>query len=291
MRLFYCLLILLVCGCDVFDKDEPVPGFVYIKKADLIVAQDGSQGPSTSEILDAHIFANDIFVGAIQLPGAVPILEQGPTKITVAAGIRNNGIFSDRLIYPFYRFFENEVDLIPGQVSPLNEDSIAYFEYFSTANPVEINILFEGFENIGNIWQPSDIDGATISNTSDTADVISGSSSGKIVLNDDFPDLEVYSQEPDWNLSGIIPGRRVYLELDYYGNNPIEIGIRTRTPFVRKLFALGLNSTDEPTKIYVDLTDEIGQGQTNDFQIYLEATKTTNDPEATIFLDNMRLVY
>ncbi|HKL39133.1 MAG TPA: hypothetical protein VJ894_00570 [Cryomorphaceae bacterium] len=291
MRKFYCLLILLVTACDVFDKDEPIPAFVYIEAGDLVVASDGSEGPGTSAIRDAHIFANDIFVGTIELPGSVPILAEGNTKITVGAGIRNNGISSDRIIYPFYEFLDTNIDLNPGVVSPIRQDSIAQFEYFPTGDAGLVEILFEGFENIGNVWEPSTIDGAVIFNTSNEDEVLSGSSSGKIILDDDFPTFEVFSQEPEWDLSAIVPSSTVYLELDYKGNNPIEIGIRTRNPSVRKIFALGLIPTTEWTKVYVDLTNEIGQGQTNDFQIFLEAVKTTSDEQAIIYLDNMKVVY
>lgn len=291
MRKFYCLLILLVSACDVFDKDEPIPGFVYVEAGDLIVASDGREGPNTNAIVDAHIFANDIFVGTIELPGSVPILEEGPTRITIGGGIQNNGISSDRIIYPFYEFLQTTVDLKPGIVSPIREDSIAEFNYFPTGDQAQLKMLFEGFENIGNVWEPSQIEGTAIINSSEDVLPGSGSNSGKIVLDDDFPNFEVFSQEPEWDLSGIAPGNTVYLELDYKGNNPIEIGIRTRTPSVRKIFALGLNPTETWTKIYVDLTNEIGQGQTIDFQIYLEAVKTTTDPQAIIYLDNMKVVY
>jgi hypothetical protein len=291
MRKFYCLLILLVSACDVFDKNEPIPGFVYIEAGDLVVASDGSEGPNTNTIIDAHIFANDIFVGTIELPGSAPILEEGPTRITIGAGIRNNGISSDRIIYPFYEFLETNIDLKPGVVSPISEDSIARFQYFPTGDAPQLEILFEGFENIGNVWEPSQIEGTPIINTSNGEEVLSGSSSGKIVLDDEFPVFEVYSQEPEWDMSGIVPIDVVYLELDYRGNNPIEIGIRTRNPSVRKIFALGLNPTEEWTKVYVELTNEIGQGQTNDFQIYLQAVKTTTDEQAIIYLDNMKVVF
>lgn len=278
----------MVSACSIFDKDEPIPAFVYVEAADVMVASDDPEGFGTNAIIDAHIFADDFFVGTVELPGSVAILKEGNTKITIGAGIRNNGIGSNRIIYPFYQFFSANIDLKPGIITPISEDSLALFTYPSSG----LNVLFEGFENIGNVWQPASIDGVAIINTSNAEEVLDGSSSGKIVLDDDFPTFEVYSQEPEWDLSAIVPGRRVYLELDYKGNNSIEIGIRTRFPEVRKLFALGLNpSVDKWTKIYVELTDEVGQGQTSDFQIYLQAVKNTTDDQAIIYLDNMKVVY
>ncbi|MCH2215566.1 MAG: hypothetical protein MK086_10375 [Flavobacteriales bacterium] len=284
MRKTYFLLLFLFAGCDIFDEEEPIPSFIYIGSGDLVVESDGSQGPNTNEIIDAHVFANDQFVGTVELPGRVPILEEGDTKITVGAGIRNNGIFSDRIIYPYYEFTNLNLNLIPGTTIPISADSTVNFQYPSIAE-----FLFEGFEGIGNVWAPSLDEGVAILNSDE--EISTGTASGKILLTEDFPIIQVYSQEPEWDLSPITPGQVVYLELDYKGNNPLEIGIRTRSPQARQIFALGLNPTDEWTKIYVELTDEIGQGQTNDIQIYLEAEKSTIEDEAVIFLDNMKLLF
>jgi len=289
MRKLYCLLILLVSACDVFDKDEPIPSFVYIEAADLMVDSDGGQGPGSHAIVDAHIFANDFFVGTIELPGSVPILEEGPTRITVGAGIRNNGISADRIIYPFYESIQKNIDLQPGVVTPFSEDSTAVFQYFEDDSFGGLIFLFEGFENIGNIWEPADFDGPPIINSSDV--VKSGSNSGKIVLDDDFPNFEVYSQTAAWDFSTINPGQPVYLELDYQGNNSLEIGLKLNTDSQAKIFALGLNPRNEWTKVYVELTNEIGLAQTTDFQIYLEAEKNTTDDQAIIYIDNLKVVY
>ena len=289
MRNLYCLLIFLVAACDVFDKDEPIPSFVYIEAADLTVNSDGSQGEPTSAIIDASVFSNDIFVGTIELPGSIPILAEGATRIAIGAGIRNNGISSDRKIYPFYNFSEQTMDLKPGEIIPFNDDSIARFRYFEDDNFGGLEFLVEGFEGIGNIWVPAQLEGTPIINSSDN--VLSGNNSGKIILDDDFPDFEVYSQLPDWDFSGINPSQTVYLELDYQGNNPLEIGIILNNSPQSKLFALGLNPTEEWTKVYVELTDEIGMGQTSNFRIYLEAAKITDENQAIIYLDNMKIVY
>jgi len=284
MKKLYFLLAVVLFSCDIFDEEEQIPSFVYIDSAFLKVASDGSQGGNSSEIIDAHVFANDMFVGTIELPGSVPVLSEGPTKITIGGGIRNNGIFSDRIIYPFFAFQEVDLDLTPGLVAPVAEDSILEIEYFSSTQ-----FLLEGFEGIGNVWAPSVDNGTPIINTSEDSN--DGNSSGKIVLTDDFPFFQVFSQELEWDLSQINLRSDVYLELDYKGNNPIEIGIRTASPQVGQIFALGLNPVENWTKIYVELTPAIRFGQTEDFQIYLETEKMTTEDEAVIYMDNMKLLY
>lgn len=290
MKKLYFLLIIGLAACDIFDEEEQIPSFVYIGAADLEVTPNGSQGANTNAIVDAHIFANDVFVGTIELPGKVSVLEEGPTRISVGAGIRNNGLTSNRVIYPFYEFYEVNLDLVPDAINPISEDSIAVFNYFQNQSP-GIDLLLEEFEGVGNIWEPAENGGLGVVNTGEPDEVLTGIGSGKITLDDDNPAVEVYSSQGAWDVSSIFPGTPVYLELDYKGNNPLEIGIRTVSPETGKIFALGLNPSDEWVKVYVELTNEIGFGQTNDFQIYLESEKVVNDPLVEIFIDNMKLVY
>jgi len=288
MNKFYPLLLIGLAACDIFDEEEPIPSYVYIESADLVVPADGSRGADTEAIVDAHVFANEAFVGTIELPGKVAILEEGNTRITIGAGIRNNGITSNRVIYPFYQFYHVNLDLVPDALTPISADSVAVFNYFSDE---DVDILLEEFEGVGNIWEPADNGGTGIVNIIDPEEVLTGNGSGKITLDNDNPTLEVYSAPGAWDFSSIFPGTPVYMELDYRGNNPLEIGIRTTFPQTRKIFALGLNPSDEWVKVYVELTNEIGMGQTNDFQIYLESEKVIAEPLVEIFLDNMKLVY
>ncbi len=291
MKKNFWILLFLLASCDIFDKEEPAPSYIYIGVPSLQVAANGSEGANTHGIIDAHVFANDFFVGTIELPGTVPVLQEGSTKITIGAGIKNNGITSNRIIYPFYELTEYQLDLIPNSINPISSDSSVVFQYFPSNNPSQIGLFLEEFEGVGNIWEPATIDGAGVINTSNPDEVLSGSGSGKIVLDDDFPSVEVYADQVSWDMSQIVPGSAVYLELDYKGNNPLEIGIRTSSPQISKVFALGLNPSDEWVKVYVELSNEIGQAQTNSFQVYLEAEKVTADPLGTILLDNMKLVY
>lgn len=291
MRKLYFLLILGLSACDIFDEEEQIPSFVTISRADLTVAADGSEGEDTQAIVDAHVFANDVFVGTVELPGTVAILEEGPTRITVGAGIRNNGLTANRIIYPFYQFVSTEIDLMPGVVSPISEDSVATFQYFPQENPAQIDMFIEGFEGVGNVWE-TEPGSQGIVNTVEPEEVISGFGSGKVTLDDENSVMNVYSSTNSWDLSAVRPGSSVYLEIDYKANNPVEIGIRTLDPDnSRRIFALGLNPTDTPTKVYVDLTNEVGMGQTNNFQIYLEAEKVVAEPLVEIFLDNIKVIY
>jgi hypothetical protein len=285
MRYSYLLLLFIFSSCDLFDKEEDIPSYIVVKDAELITSP--GEGAPTQGIVDVHVFANESFVGTYELPARIPILASGNTRISLAGGIRNNGISSNRIIYPFYDFYREEVELIPGAMLALTPDSVIPFNYF----PGALAFFIEDFEALGNIWEPENIEGIGISNINDQELVLSGSGSGRIVLTEDEPRISEVSSSGAWNLSDINPVQTAYLEMDYRVNNPLEIGIKVLDPEVRKVFALGVNPTDEWVKIYVELSNEIGQSRPNLFQIYLESEKITSDPEAVIYLDNIKLIY
>lgn len=266
-----------------FNKEEIAPGFIYITAADL-VTDPVVEGPATHGITDVHVFANENFVGSYELPARVAILENGPTRVNVSAGIRNNGIISQRIIYPFYAPLLKEIDLLPGVIIPIADDSIAVFNYF----PDSYNFFFEDFEGIGNAFTSTEISSTEIMAQDQT--VREGLFSGRIVLNEEQPFFQAAS---DWDLGGISLGTPAYLEIDFKGNNPLEIGFLVGTNN-SKVFVLTLRARDDWTKVYIDLRPRMANfvGSQN-FSIYLESQIPQGidaDPRE-LFVDNIKFVY
>lgn len=275
------VIVMLLSGCDIFDKEELAPGFIYIEKGDLVTNPE-TEGPATHGITDVHVFANEDFVGTYELPARVAILENGPTRINVSAGIKNNGIISQRVIYPFYAPLLKEIDLIPGAVIPISDDSVAVFNYF----PDAYNFFFEDFEGIGNSLSATGISDTEIIAQDET--VREGLFSGRILLNDNQP---VFQAASAWELGGIPVGTPAYLEIDFKGNNPLEIGF-LRGSSNQKVFVIGLREQEEWTKVYIDLRPRMAtMVGTLNFSIYLESQKPSNVEEVELFVDNVKFVY
>ena len=115
-----------------FDKEEDIPGFVVITAADL--QTNFEQGANTSNIVDATVFANSVFVGTFELPATIPIMQTGPVELQIAAGIKNNGLVNDRLIYPFYDFFTMDT-LIHAEEHFYLQPLVKYFPKTVFDNP------------------------------------------------------------------------------------------------------------------------------------------------------------
>ncbi len=280
-------------GCDLFDKEEDIPGFVYVESADLVTNLE-TEGANTNAIVDVHAFSDGQFAGTYELPATIPVYGSGTVNLTLSAGIKNNGLTSNRIIYPFYANNYSEVTLIPGIAVPVTADSTVTFQYFhgEGAQQDPLRFQIEDFEGQGNVWIPSEGDSVGVVNTTDPAFVHTGLGGGKVLLDEGRSKLTVYSSLDSWDLSNIPPAGIVYLEIDFKGDVPMEIGVRTVGSLPRNIFALGLNATPDWAKVYVELSDEIhGAFNTNQFQIYLYAEKPTTLSQATIALDNIKVIY
>lgn len=282
--LISCLLLLFLNSCDILDtKEETIPSYLTITSADLQTTF--SEGAPTSNIVDATVYVSDNFVGTYELPATVPILRSGATDIKVAAGIKNNGLTNDRRSYPFYTFITKEVTLIPDATTPINATGHLTFNYYSDILHFEI----EDFEGIGYSIIPTGLNNAEISQISAPPQNVKTSISLQAVIPADTGRFDVIT---DWDLTNLPKGNSMYLEIDFKGTVPLEIGIYTLDPTVKKVFALGLVPQEQYTKVYVELTDEISrQVQTQSYQIYLSAQSKHLTVADSVFIDNLKFIY
>ncbi len=281
-RLACIVLVCTLSACDIFNREEMAPGFIHISRADL-VTNEAVEGAPTHDIVDVHVFANEDFVGSYELPATIAILENGPTRISINAGIKNSGALLRRVIYPFYAPLNIEKDLLPGVVLPVREDSTAVFNYFPNA----YNFVFEDFESIGNAFVSGENSDAEVQ--AQNAVVRSGELSGQISLSSGTP---YFFSTLDWELANIPRGIIAYLEIDFKGNNPLEIGIQRGGPTGPKFFLIGLNPREEWTKVYIDLSRTLGQNVgTLPFTFYFESQLLPENSSAEMYVDNVKFVY
>ncbi len=282
-KIYYLFCICLFTACDIFDKDEDVPSFIHISQADLTTLS--GEGANTFDIPDVHVFANEQFVGTFELPANVPILAAGPTRLNISAGIKNNGISSRRIIYPFYAPINVEYDLIPGLVTPVGADSTVTFSYFPTGTLTFFN---EDFESTGSSLTPNSESTAVLTITNNANEVRSGFGTGKITFSEEE---DYFFATTTWNLVNLPRGRNMYLEVDFKGDQPLEVGVRTLNPVQLNYFVLGMNPRTEWTKLYIDFTQIIASlVQTTSVQIYFESRKPPGSPSGEIFIDNIKFV-
>lgn len=289
IRLFYLFgLLILIFSCEKFEGDQTIPAYIQIDKFILEKNPNLAEGSLSSKITDVWVYIDDELIGAFELPAKFPVLKKGKHKITLAPGIKMNGVSSTRVVYPFYKIIElNNYNL--------KEDSISHIDSTITKTSYKDNIKFawkEDFEDGGVSLQKRSSSDTGIFKTNLPGNVFEGFYSGLIYLdqNQDFFEIETID---NYNLPK--NGSPVFLEMNYKTNNPIRIGIMVY--YSSKIIqiasvVLNPNTTPEWKKIYINLTADISEHyNANDFKIFFGEYKSSDNQNAIILFDNIKLVH
>lgn len=282
MAVIGCLFLL---QCDIINPEEAVPAFLQIETFEL-QTDPRVQGSASNKITEVWVTVNDEFLGAYQLPATVPVLMTGSVQVYLEAGIKDNGIGSTPDIYPFYRPYQTQVDLIPDQTVNLRptttydpDTRFAMIEDFETGlTPFQDTILGMGGMKVG------------------TEDVFEGTYSGKISLTKDDPIIELATLGNFIDLTERSP--LVYLEVNYKSDVPVIFGlIGNNGPNDRNaVFDPGFNPKETWNKIYFNLSGILATSPYDKHQLGLRAFIPSENGQftlnnATVWLDNLKLVH
>jgi len=271
-KIIYFLILLVLISCQ---KQETGGIPTYIKVESIYLGENDS----TSAITDAWVYINGRLQGAYELPAKFPVLEQGITNIKVYAGIKNNGIAADRVIYPFY-----SADTI-NKVLTINSTT----EIHPTVNIKEnIDGQFDDFDN-------------GYSFNADTCfQVLSGGPFGKygsLSLSDADSILFTEINYQDFPLSfDNVPqqGSPTYMELDYKNNTSFLVGMYINipnSPTIEKAL-LWINPKEDWNKIYIDLTQTVSEAiGAETFSIFIKMKRDINLDENKLDFDNIRIIH
>lgn len=284
MRSFYLIaLIGMLLSCNIFDKEEDIPGFIYIDYAHI--STHSFQGANSSNIVDVAAFANNRYLGTFELPATIPTLETGEVNFFFEAGIRNNGMIGDRRIYPFYTGQNKEITIIPDAVVPVTLDSSLQFQYYEQG----LKYYIEDFESTGYELVEGMENTAQISQISSPPEDIKDGYTLKVSLNSEHDTFEAHT---DWGLTQLPKGNPMYLEIDFKGNAPLHIGLMVVAPEAKEKFVLGLVPQEKFTKVYINLTDKIAREiAAQKFEISFNSTLPKGETEAELFIDNIKFIY
>jgi len=266
-------------SCSINDNESPIPAFVKIADAKVILAN-GTE--DTDKITDIWAFADGQILGVFPLPAMIPITLTGADiELTLLAGIRNNGINDTPVFYPFYK---SDIRTI----SPEPEEVIAFEPIFQYVNTAKIPVN-EGFEVSNSL--DFDLDGNTSTNMSIVGDDAAvGNRSGLIELTNNVSFIEVASQ------TEIIAGENArgasYLELDYKGEGEISIGLAKRQGTVLFVeYLVFVPGKQNWNKIYIDLTNKLSPRDYEGYRIAIGFRRTGFSATSKIWIDNVKHVH
>ncbi len=272
--IFCCLLLFGACK----DQKADIPTYIKIDDISLNITSI-DQGTSGDAITDAYVYINDNLIGIYELPAEFPLLQEGKVKVSVRAGIKQNGISNSRLVYPFYTVFDQNVNLIPGQTITLNP----VVEYKS--NTI-FSTFSEDFETGINFVVNTNSD--TIFSRINDPDTAFEGYCGAVFLKGLNNAFEAYTPTlPNLTVPFITP---VYLELNFKGNILINVGTYYNNK-LDKIPYVVLPVKNDWTKIYINI-GELMQiyRSSNEFNIFFGFGNGKND-KAQFYIDNVKLIH
>lgn len=298
----YILAATLVClfafsSCETGDLEAEAPSYLAIDE--VTVAEDASKGSNSQNITDVWVTMDNQFLGTYELPCRFPILDSGEHEFKIVPGIKLNGISGTRTQYFFY---ENCELLLDGEILEDNKvvlktEETVYLSATTAYKELSKVPLNEDFESAGSFFQSIEKKDETIPllsgeirKTNDSYLVFEGSSSGIITLQADTNYIELES------INSILIANKLgwsILEMDYKTDIPFTVGVFINNDLESvRLPSLTINPKDEWNKIYVHLTPQIGAPtQVSSYKIYLVAYKDDETEDATILLDNIKLIH
>lgn len=271
-------------ACSWLAPATQIPSYIHID-AITVTSDYPSQGSNSSKITDAWVYVNSQKIGTFQLPATIPVLSDGLCNVVIDPGIKVNGIAASRKPYAFYTQAIQNLTLKRGEkltvaaaVKYINATTFAWKEDFET---VGISVNKSPFAQF-----TVDTSMVKVSNTSN---VFEGNSCGAVYLDNAHQYFEGTSSSA---FSLPINGDPTFLELNYKTNNSFKVGIyATGVGSTIPLPVLTVNPSSEWNKIYVDLSSVTKFAPSPSYTIYFSMERDANVSQATLYVDNIKLVY
>jgi hypothetical protein len=283
-QLFLLTGISLIWGCSKTSVED-IPSYIAIDT--ISVKVNSIQGSASHKVVDAWVYADNDLIGGDELPSRFPILKGGTTTLTIFAGIKLNGINETRSPYPFYQKITKTLTLVRDSVIGLGHLSFAYsdgtkfawqenFEQYNlsidTTARSEISLLRSKLPELATAF-PSE----------------ANEYAAKIVIPNDSLVFECVTHN-----SFKLPtdGSSVFLEMNYKSNNPFTMGLLVNGSVASQRPVLIINPSSTWNKIYINLTPTVSfSSGASSFRVYFSAMKNTEEPNAEIMFDNLKLLH
>ena len=308
---FFSLILLMMTGCNKFKGDQEVPAYIQI---DSITVTPAFGLNPTAKIVDAWVTVDGWNIGAYQLPLRIPVLKRGEHKVLIQAGILANNLSLRRHNYPFYSGKLLTVNLMEDSIVYITrKDTIMNGKNTAIIKPIEVELrdayksllLNEDFERGKHSFDTASTFGSVLLEIkqchtvpTSTPERLYGDHVGLIHLEKGDScciwTKEIFKKGTETELPFNQP---IFVEIDYLTNNIFEVGIvsmANQKKSFHSVVVVGSQRNPEWSKIYVDIsnavTSKIYEG-VNEFQIFIRADLEEDNPEANIYLDNIRLVF
>jgi len=278
-KILFFSIIVMLSSCSLFDTFDDVPMYLDIPSVGLSTTT--GQGLNTQKILDVEVFADGFSVGVFNLPAKVPILSSNESvEISIFPVIRNNGILSNPVKYPFYEREDYSFTFEAGEEKLI----VPVFKYRSDAF-VKLICDFE----VGNCIT-FDFDENFDLRFEQSSETDYGDFCGKITIEESNTFFEKASFEGIQKSS--LTSNIVFLEMDYRCDNDFGVGLILSGSGEPDFpaYKLVLNKQENWNKIYIEVSQLLVSNNIESFRVLLGTPTTTTSP-GSVWVDNIKLVH
>lgn len=283
--------VLLLNGCNTFDREEQTPVYFFIDNFSLTTKADNSQGSNAHDIKDAWVYVDGQLIGAFEVPVTIPVLAMDTVKVTILAGIKNNGRSDDREIYPFYKALQDTLILVPGRID-------SFFPTIKYHDSTQFKWI-EDFEDRTISFEPSgnDIEEDSIRLTFEPSEVYNHSNLNQVSGFVEFDSINQRFETSTISKFSVPRNSSTYLEMNYNLETPTQIGFYAYDQagiLIDRVNILYLFETDGVwKKSYISLNEDMSDPRFTNatFKIFIYAKNFSDNPNARIYFDNLKLLH
>lgn len=280
---YLAFLVLPLVACT---KGDRVPAYVEVGSFTLNTTNE--QGAPTQKITDAWVSVNERLIGVWELPARIPVLAEGVNTISVVPAIKRNGMYDDRLRYPFFESFQSQVQLTREGTTTVSP---------ATSYASNTSFWIEAFED------PDFARLGTLPTSDTTLERFTPASHPELLYIDGSPcgGFNLDAAHPYFGLStdeNFPPASGpVFLELDYRNDVMLTVGVLYTANNISSFDPLVFVTPTAQSggympwnKIYIDLTGFFNSPGLTDRDIYIEARLASGQSSGSAYIDNFKLV-
>ncbi|MCB9261419.1 MAG: hypothetical protein H6607_03515 [Flavobacteriales bacterium] len=293
----FAVLLLTIGGtsCNVVDREEQIPAYLFIDTFSLTTKTDNSQGSNAHDIVDAWVYANGQLIGTFEVPATIPILANDKRRITIFGGIKRNGRTDDRAIFPFYKAIQDSVDLKSGKIDSIHPQVVYFdstkFRWIEDFEDRSISLAKSGInvekDSIQLTYDPNEVYGYGAKNLV----------SGFVEFDKDDQKFEAATIS-----KFLIPaGKSTYLEINYKLEANMQVGLYAFDAAgnqigsaINVLYLFNTKNADGVAvwkKSYIHLDPDISQSQYKNasFKVFLQSYGS--GAGSRIYFDNLKILH
>lgn len=269
----------ILSGCI---KNNPDPSWLEIKDFTVVANPELTEGElSMHGFTNGWVYINEKFIGTFELPCKIPVLITGQASVRVYPTVIKNGIAASKKLYPFTAPYETTIELVQNETVTINP----------VTNYIEgTNLIIEDFQGGAVKLIPGNDTQTNLLIESE-----GGNSYGRVLLTSSAPYWSAYMNKGGDNEAFSFPiGSEIFLEFECNNTHRLKTSIiygKLDGTITEQDNITVTTAKDGWKKMYIELTEVIAYSGGYAFWFGFKYELPEGESEATVLIDNIKIVY